>query len=207
MKRLLLLLLLIPFLLSAQTTTITPTGPATAYPGQSVTATVTMTGSTGQSIAGVQWTFGLPAGLTLGTGAVSAANGTLGDGLQCGPTFICVVVGSTITMSDGALATVPINIGASVAPGTLSIPLTGLFAATGTGLNVNGMTAGTPYTLKVLSTCDLNADGLVNIQDIQIAISAVIGTGTCPTSITGGCSLITIVDEIIAANGGACKVP
>jgi len=190
----------------AQTVTLTPTGPATTYPGQTVTLTVTMTGSSGQSVAGVQWTAGYPVGFTGGSPTVSSADGILGDSAQCGP-LACVVVGSTISMADGPLATIPVTVGNSVAPGNFTIPLTGIIGATGGGLNVPGMTAGPPYSLKVLSTCDLNADGNVNVQDVQIVISAVIGSGTCPASITGGCTLITILQEIIAANGGACKVP
>lgn len=200
----LLSLLAIPALL-AQTTTFTATGPATTYAGQSVNATVSIAGSAGQGIAAAQWTFGLPTGFTLGAPTASAALVTLGDAAYCA-TAICLIAGSQSSVSDGALATVPIAIASTVAPSTISIPLSGLFAVTSGGLFVNGLVAGTPYLLKVLSRCDFAGSGTVNVADVQIAINAIIGTGVCPAIVGGSCTLQTVIYEIVAATGGACKL-
>jgi hypothetical protein len=202
-----LLILAVVFGLSAQTTTLTPTGPATATAGNSVTMTVAMTGSTGQSIAALQWSLTLPAGFTVGT-PVLASGVPAGDVAYFGGaqnTFI--VAGSTTAMTDGTVLTVPITIASTAATGALTIPITAgsIFAATTGGLNVNGMTAGTPYALKVFSPCDLNQDGSVNVLDVQLVVAAILGTGTC--SVPGGCNIVTVQDVVIAALGGSCKVP
>lgn len=183
--------------------TITATGPASVTAGQTATLTVSLSGSAGQNIAGVQWSQGLAPGLTLGTPVASAPIVALGDAAYCGAA-ICLVVGSLAVMADGALATVPILVSATAVPGLTPLPLTGLLAATPAGLNVPGVVSGAPYSLRVLSRCDLNGDGTVNVVDVMVAVNAVLGVGSCPVS--GGCSLETILYVISAAAGNACKV-
>ena len=131
---------------------------------------------------------------------------TFGDAAYCGP-VICLVAGSLSTISDGTLATVPIAVASTVAPGTVSIPLSGLFAATAAGLNVNGLVAGGPYSLQVLSRCDFAGTGTVTTADVVIAIRGALGTGTCPAIVGGPCTLQTVVYEILATvTPGACKL-
>ena len=106
-------------------------------------------------------------------------------------------------MGDGVVATVPITFATAA---TDSLALSGLFAAAeigAAGVMVNGMTAGAPAAIKVLSRCDLNSDGVVNTADVQLMVTDALGESTCPTGYT--CNLLAIVNEIIAANGGACK--
>ena len=200
-----LLVLALVFGLSAQTTTLTPTGPATATAGNSVTMTVSMTGSSGQSIAALQWSTTLPAGFTFGTPVLATGVPSGNVAYEGGAANTIIVAGSTTAMVDGTVLTVPVNIASTAATGTMSIPLTGIFAATTGGLFVNEMTAGAPYALKVFSPCDINQDGSVNVLDVQLVVAAILGTGTC--SVPGGCNIVTVQDVVIAALGGSCKVP
>ena len=202
-----LLILALVFGLSAQTTTLTPTGPVTATAGNSVTMTVSMTGSSGQSIAALQWSTTLPAGFTFGTPVLATGIPSGVAAYEGGAANTIIVAGSTTAMVDGAVLTVPITIASTAATGAMTIPITAgsVFAATTGGLNVNGMTPGTPYSLTVFSPCDLNQDGKVNVVDVQQVVAAILGTGTC--TVPGGCNIVTVQDVVIAALGGSCKVP
>ena len=198
-----LLTLLLAVALYGQTTTIAVTGPATIPAGGSATLTVSMSGSAGQSVTALQWTLALPSGATMGTPVAASAWATAGDSVTCNPANgTCIVAGGTTVMADGAVATIPITFGTAGG----SIALSGLFAAAvigGAGVNVNGMVAGAPAVIAVLSRCDLNGDGVVNSADVQLMVNAAIGKGACPSGYT--CNIIGVINEIIAANGGACK--
>lgn len=197
---------LIATCLSAQTSTFTLSGPTSIVAGNAATVTLGMNGSSGQSIAAVQWTLTLPSGVTMGIPAAAPAWSAAGDQAYCNVTSgICMVVGSLTVMADGAIASIPLTIPAATPPGTLSLPLTGLLAATPEGNSV-GLMSGAPYTLKVLSPCDLNGDGSITVADVQTMINAVLGLATCPAGI-GTCNLAAVVYEIIAAGGGVCKLP
>jgi len=59
------------------------------------------------------------------------------------------------------------------------------------------------------SSCDLNGDGVVNIQDIQLAINQVIGTLPCTTADlqqNGACNVIDVQRIINAAQGKGCVI-
>jgi hypothetical protein len=60
-----------------------------------------------------------------------------------------------------------------------------------------------------LNACDLNHDGVVNLLDVQIAISQSLGTTTCGSSDLNGdgiCNIIDVQRVINASVGGACRV-
>lgn len=141
----------------------------------------------------------------MGTPVAATAWATAGDAVTCNPANgTCLIAGSQTVMSDGAVATIPITLGPTA--GTDPVALSGLFAAAvigGQGVMVNGMTVGVAYSIKVLSRCDLNSDGIVNAADVQLMIGDALGLSTCPTGYT--CNLVAVVNEIIAATGGACK--
>jgi hypothetical protein len=72
-------------------------------------------------------------------------------------------------------------------------------------LLTNGVGPGPGPTLA----CDLNADGVVNNLDVQIAISQALGNTPCtganlPQS--GQCNIVGVQRVIIASMGGSCKV-
>lgn len=192
-------------LLSAQTTTLTLTGPASVTAGGNFVATLAVSGSASQGIVALQWSMGLPAGFAIGQPTVSSTDPT-GDTGTCG-VVICLLYGSLTALADGTLATIPVAVASTATPGTQTIPLSGIFAATADGLNVNGLVAGSPLSIKVLSPCDLNGDGVVNVADVQLIVAAIVSGAACPVSVAnGGCSILTLVQEVVAATGGACKI-
>jgi hypothetical protein len=192
--------------LRAQTTTVTLSGPGTITPGNSLNATLSIAGSAGQAIVALQWSLVLPAGFTVGAPTMASSEPS-GDTAQCG-TAACLIYGSLTSVVDGTLATIPISVSATAALGTQSLNVSSLFASTAAGFNVNGLVSGAPYSLKVLSRCDLNGDGTVNIADIQLIVNAVLNASACPISAaSGGCTILTVVtEESVAAGVTACKL-
>lgn len=193
-----------------QAAVLTMTGPATALPGQSVTLNLALTGVNGGTVTGFQTGFTLPSGVTLGTPTASAGGVTAGKGVYCG-TAICLEIGATNTnppvlsntpLTDGQAFSVQVLVGASVS-GLVSIPLTGLLAVDTTG-NAVTLTSGAAYSVRVLSRCDANQDGVTDWQDIQSVINSITRGTTCPLS--GGCTLGSLVNVMRAALGGACTL-
>ena len=67
----------------------------------------------------------------------------------------------------------------------------------------DAVSAGPAYTLKILSRCDVNSDGSINLTDVQLAINALLNKTACP--IAGNtCTPAVVVSIIAAALGGAC---
>ena len=59
------------------------------------------------------------------------------------------------------------------------------------------------------SVCDLNGDGVVDSQDVQLAINAALGLRTCGTgdlSGDGHCDIVDVERVINASLGGTCRV-
>jgi len=62
---------------------------------------------------------------------------------------------------------------------------------------------------SAISPCDLNADGVVNSADVQVAISQAVGSSSCGNADldrNGTCNVIDVQRVINAANGQTCKV-
>jgi hypothetical protein len=59
-----------------------------------------------------------------------------------------------------------------------------------------------------LNACDLNADGVVNIADVQDAINMALGTSPCAADLmgVGVCDVVVVQRVITAALGGSCVV-
>jgi len=54
--------------------------------------------------------------------------------------------------------------------------------------------------------CDLNQDGTVNVEDVQVAVNMDLGLLTCPTNLDGGVCGSTLVTQIVnAALGQGCS--
>lgn len=189
---------------------LTVTGPANVQPGQTVTLNVSLAGSAGQNISGLQWTATPASGGSLASTTLGAAGTATGKGLYCSTNNqTCVEPGlsssNVITnqpMADGVVATVSLAV-APTATGTIQVPLTGLFGVSTTGLNV-AMTGGAAYAIAVLSKCDANQDGKTDFADAVLVINALTGRGTCPLS--GGCTLMTLFSVLTAASGGSCPL-
>jgi len=54
-----------------------------------------------------------------------------------------------------------------------------------------------------VSACDLNGDGVVNSQDIQLAIEMALGNISCTVAV---CNVVMVQDVINAADGGSCLI-
>jgi hypothetical protein len=58
-------------------------------------------------------------------------------------------------------------------------------------------------------SCDVNADGAINIADVQMAINQLLGIVPCATADlqqNGHCDVIDVQRVIIAALGGTCRI-
>ena len=58
-----------------------------------------------------------------------------------------------------------------------------------------------------VSACDLNGDGVVNSQDVQIADNQALGLATCTGDLNGDgvCTIVDVQRVINAADGGSCR--
>ena len=189
--------------LAAQTLTLS-LSPPSVYPGQSVTLTLTYTDSAvSANVAGLEWSYVLPAGLTLATPVIGTAGTTAAKTLACnGP--LCIVYGLNITtFGSGAVATATITVPSTQAAGTMSVSLSQAEGATDQGVAVN-LVVGPSVSVLVLNKADLNGDGVVNIDDVQIALSQALGTTGCTNGDINGngkCDLIDVLLVVKAALG------
>jgi hypothetical protein len=201
-------LLLIPALISAQTLTLT--GPVSASPGSTVTLTLSLAGSAGQAVSGLQWTATPAASSTFTGTAAGAASTAASKALYCGATnATCVTIGLSSTnvvsnaiYSDGIVATFQLAIPGNAPGGSLAVPLSGLFGVSSTGLNVATL-SGTPYAILVVNRCDVNSDGVVNGTDVRAVIDGITGRGACPLS---ACNLQAAIAVLLASMGQACTL-
>lgn len=206
----LLAIALLAGILAAAQPVLTITGPATVTAGTSASVVVSLSGSAGLSVTGVQWSHSLPNGVNLGTPVVSSSALALGKGVYCGQST-CLVVGLSATnaisntpFADGAVATIPLVFPPNASLGATSLQLSGTLAASTTGAAIP-IAPGAAYSITVLpGHCDANGDGAVNGADVGLVITALIGRGSCPLS--GGCSLQSLIAVLIAASGGSCTL-
>lgn len=216
MKKLLLTLTLLAGTVFGQTTaTLSNTGASSVYPGATVNLNLNLVGSSGQNIAGLQFTHSnnLLSGATLTLG-VGPASTTATKGLYCTTVapVVCLLTGdvsgvlSNLTYSDGVVETIQFVVPASTPVGVQSLSLTNLVAASLTGSSVP-FTFPTPLSLTVLSFCDLNGDGVTNAADVLMAVNESLGNQTCADTLgnSGGCNAVFVERIVTAATGGACK--
>lgn len=183
--------------------------PASVQAGGTATLTITYADSSPSSnTAALEWALSLPTGITAGAPTAGAALTTAVKPINCG-TSICVAAGDGATLNDtvigsGVIATVPLTVASTAAPGPLSVTLTGTLGATSTNPSTVTLTI-SPATETVLSRYDLNGDGVVNATDVGIMLSEVIGTTTCSGQSLnvgdGKCDAVDLEYEILAALG------
>jgi hypothetical protein len=205
-------LLSLLFMAQAFSQTLTVTGPASVAQGQTAAFTVSLTGSSGLNLAGLQWTLATATGQTWGTPTISTCDAALGKGAYCNPAGLCLAVDqsnatppvlSNNPFADGAVLTIPATF-TSTPLGSLSFPLTALLGVSTTAAPIT-IAAATAFTITVTpSHCDYNGDGAVNDLDVQAIISAIEGPGVCSASFAAGCSLHSLQAVVQAALGGAC---
>jgi hypothetical protein len=126
------------------------------------------------------------------TFAVTAGGGTLTGG----------VTQLTVNTNSQGLASTTLTVGAT--------------AGTNTVTATSGTLTGSPVVFTATSgggsqsnSCDLNADGVVNAVDVQLAINQALGIAPCTNADligNGVCSVLDVQRIINAANGGVCRV-
>jgi IPT/TIG domain len=69
--------------------------------------------------------------------------------------------------------------------------------------------SGSPSGPSTQISCDVNADGVVNATDVQVAISQAIGTASCGSADlqqNGSCNVVDVQRVINASLGQACRI-
>jgi hypothetical protein len=192
--------------------TLTVTGPSSIAQGQTATLTVSISGSSGLNLAGIEWTLAPATGQTWGAPAISTGDAALGKGAYCNAAGLCLAVDQSNTtppvltnnpFTDGAVLTIPATF-TSTPLGTISFPLTAMLGVSTAAAPI-AIAAGTTFTLTITpSHCDYNGDGAVNDLDVQAIIAAIEGPAVCSASFAAGCSLHSLQAVVQAALGGAC---
>lgn len=79
----------------------------------------------------------------------------------------------------------------------------GIFLAT---LVAGLSTIAEPVRGQASNACDLNADGTVDVLDVQLATNMTLGTSPCSANVAGTnvCNIVVIQRVVNAALGGAC---
>ena len=183
--------------------TLTLTGPATARQGQIVPLSLGSTGATANGPAGLQWTLTPPSGFAI-TGSAAGTQGTAaGKAVSCNAAnTLCLLFGlNQNVIANGQAATLTVQVPANATPGAASFGLTGLVAGDKIGIAMTA-TAGTAYSLTVLSRADLNGDGVVNSADVS-AMAAEVTSGACSAdqNADGKCDMLDILLVILKALG------
>jgi hypothetical protein len=186
---------------------VTIGGPALVQPGQLAPLTISLTGSTGAGLAAIEWTVNLPTGASITSTAVSSAWATAGFQVACGTggAPVCVAYSPTgaVVPADGVLAT--LNVTMPATPGAFSASVSGLLGADLTGDSPGiTLTAGAALAGTVLSKCDINSDGQVNVTDIQVELAGIIGTASCATG--NSCTILNLEKVIEAVLGKGCQL-
>ena len=156
------------------------TQPATTTPSGGVIATT----SAGEAVVSVV----VPGGSMLG---LAPGNGFLSDSINFGVGWGHLLAGSVSSYSATWNTSA-----ASYAASTVSFKASGIVGQ------------GVP-TANPLNACDLNADGVVNVQDVNSAVSMTLGQSSCSANVTGpGVCTVVTVQRVVNASlpGGACVV-
>lgn len=198
------LLLLLPGLASAQTLLSLSGTPV--RPNTQATLNLTLSGSSGANLAGLQWTVTLPTGITptVTAGTASTSAGKQVTCNQQGTNLTCLAVGlNTNVFGDGIVALVQFT---PQSAGNLTFGISGTLGATLLG-EAATVGAAAPFGFTVLSPCDLNGDTLTDVTDVQSAISQALGLSTCTSDLTGDgkCTVVEVVRVENAALGQSCK--
>ena len=192
-----LLLALIAALASAQTVTLTPTGPATVRAGQALTVTISSSGATANGPSGVQWTAAPPAGMTITAVAPGAAATAASKSIACNATnTLCISYGiNQNVIANGAVAALTVQV-PGTATGPASIALSGLVAGDKNG-GAMPTAAGAPYAFIVLARSDLNGDGKTDSADVLLMAQQ--ATGASCTDDQNGDGACNVLDVLIVS--------
>ncbi len=187
--------------LSAQTLSLS----AVPVAGTHNSFTVHVTYSTAApDVAGLQWSLAMPAGLAVTEvpgGAIFGPSKTLAcrtDG------SLCLIYGVNQTLiGSGDVAVYTVTFPSATPPGTYTFTLAGTLGVSSTGSPLS-VAAGSPLTVAILSTFDLNNDGKVDALDVGLAVQQALGKTACGTADfdgNGACNLFDVEAVILKALG------
>ncbi len=184
-------------------TVLTVTGPAAAKQGATVNLTISLSGNTATTPAGLQWTLVPPVGTTAQSVAATTAVTGAGKVVACGATnLLCLIYGPNQNIiPNGPIATITARLPANAAPGVTAFTLTGLIAGDKSG-QPTAVSSGPAYNLTVLSISDINGDGTVNSADIA-AMANQVTAGTCTDDQNGDsqCNLLDVLIVVLRSLG------
>lgn len=189
-------------------------GPTTAQPGSTVTLSISLSGSSGSNIAGIQTNVGLPAGVTGSTETIGAASTAASKTVSCNTPsssgqLICIISGQNQNVfSDGVIASLSAKLPST--PGSYTFTLTPIFASlAGVGVSTN---APSPFVVVVPSPCSVTGQATTSSSDVTTIINSV-EAGTAPASFDlNGDGVVNIIDVQRVINSlpspqgtGVCK--
>jgi hypothetical protein len=184
------------------------TGPAGAiHAGSAATLSVSLTGSAGLSIAGLQWTIANPGGaVTCAAGAASTAASKTVACQTNGTTTTFVVYGiNSTTLSDGVVASIAVALPISTQSGTTSELIATPLAANLSG-EFQTITAGAAFSLATVSACNVTGDATTSTADIAAELTDIlIGSGGVDLNGDGAVNILDLIRIVTAEQGGTCK--
>ena len=189
------------------------TGPTNIRPGNVINMAVNLTGTS--MPAASQFTVNTTADISALSVTIGAAGTAAGKVVSCGVytanALTCVLYGLTNvnTIANGVLANISATLSSAPTLTTETFSLTTPVDANTTGSSLTVTVSPVNIPVAVLSNCDLNGDGLVNTQDVNLIVSWVLGTATPPAgmtcSLTGtGCNVDDVEIIVAASTGLSC---
>lgn len=190
----------------AQSTTLSLTSTQTSLrSAAAVTSQLTLANNT--TVTSFQFTVTDPNdfnGLTVTIGAAaSAASKQITCNTLTSNTETCIVFGlNNNLIGNGVVATLQTNAVSNPSSTSETVSISNIVASTSTAsLAVTNTTSSLTFTM--LSNCDLNGDGSVNITDVTTEVNWVLGLATPPTGFTAdlnGDGKVNVLDVAIEVN-------
>jgi hypothetical protein len=197
----------IPILLACASMTAQTLSFGTPVRGEyAATYDIRLTG--GANLAALQFSLPAMSSPTTVTAIAGPALAAAGKTLSCASTrrFLCVAAGMNANViPDGVIATVTVK---STSWQNITESFADLLGATpdGDALTLGGL--GISLAIPLVSKCDLNADGRVDLSDIAGALGQAQGVAACTTAdLTGRhkCDVFDIQRIVNAAASAGCK--
>lgn len=191
------------------TLSIPASGPIRA--GNTVTVQASLV-TAGASIAALQVSLRATTGgaFAAAAGPASVAAGKQTSCALVNGDFNCIIYGvNANAIADGVVASFDLQIPANATPGQAGIVASNTLAASPVGDAVTLAANSLNFTLaSPISPCDPNGDGTINVQDVVLMVSQIVGLAPAATDLDGDgkTTVADLMRVIVAANGGACRV-
>jgi hypothetical protein len=188
-----------------QTLTLSLAGPTTFKAAGTVVLNLTLTGSAGQNVSGIQFTIPAPGGVT--TAILGAASTAATKNLTCSQSSVaplpvtCIIIGSNNTAyADGVVAVISVVLPNPIVQGlTWTMPV---ISASTTGTQVATVSSAPN------NPCNITGSGTVGVGDITAAISSALTQTACvDLNGDGTCNIMDVIRVVIAGQpAGVCKI-